>query len=139
MHDGPEDPCGEACELYEPQVGYCVGAAHDCEIALIPIPEWFRFRLTCHPAANDIPDVLPFLDRRLSYSWHRHWSFRFDAQQISHWSNDMRGVANSENFRIYRYRQVWSDDDLSGLVCFSFSQRPAAEATTPAPHSTVPA
>ena len=75
MHDSPEEPCGKASEPCKPQVGYCVGAAYDCEVSFIPIPEWLRLRVTCHTAANDFPDVLAFLDGRLSYSRHCHWTF----------------------------------------------------------------
>ena len=80
MHDCPEHPCREASESYKPQVGYCVCPAYDCEITLIPIPERFRFLLTCHPAPNDLRNVLALLDSRLSYARQRHRSFRFDAQ-----------------------------------------------------------
>src|SRR5262252_1958799 len=123
MHDSPNDPCREACELYEPQVGYCVCPAYDCEIALVPIPEWFRVSVTCHSLPNDISHVFTLLDRRLGYSWHRHRGFRFDAQQISHRSNDMCGVANSKDFPMSRDRQVWSYNDLSRSV--SFCSEPA--------------
>src|SRR5713226_7268507 len=82
MHDRPDEPCWEARELYKPQVGYCVCPAYDCEITLIPVPEWFRFPVTCHTAPNDISDVLALLYSRLSYSWHHHRSFRFDARPV---------------------------------------------------------
>src|SRR5215469_13833869 len=125
MHDRPDDPCWEARKLYKPQVGYCVCPAYDREIALIPIPELFRFSVTCHPPPNDISHVLALLDRRLSYSWHHHRGFRFDAQQISNWSNDMCGVANSKDFPMSRNRQVWSHNDLSRPVCFYFEPAPS--------------
>src|ERR1700756_4977027 len=118
MHDRPEDPCWEARELCKPQVGYCVCPAYDGEITLIPIPEWFRFRVTCNTAPNDISDVLALLDSRLSYSRHHHRCFRLDAQQISNRSNDMSGVPNSKDFRMSGHRQVWSNNDLSGPVRF---------------------
>ncbi len=118
MHDRPEDPCWEARELCKPQVGYCVCPAYDGEITLIPVPEWFRFPVCCHTAPNDIGDVLPLLDSRLSYSRHHHGSFRLDAQQISNRSNDMSGVPNSKDFRMSGHRKVWSNNDLSGPVCF---------------------
>ena len=120
MHGRPKGPRWEAREPYKPQVGYGIRPAYDREIPLIPVTEWFGFRVTCHPPPNDIRDVLALLDSGLSYAWHHHRSFRLDAQQISSGSNDMCGVANSKDLWKSRYRQVWSDDDLSGLVCFCF-------------------
>jgi hypothetical protein len=47
------------------QVGDGVGTAHDCEIALVPIPEGRRRRQSANPAANETNDVLTLLNGRL--------------------------------------------------------------------------
>src|SRR5215469_11557328 len=101
MHSGPEDPCREARKLYKSQIGHCVCAPYDCKVALIPVPEWRGFRATSHPTPNDMSHVLALLDRRLGYSRHHHWGLRFDAQQISNWSDDMCDVANCKDFRMF--------------------------------------
>ena len=45
-------------------------------------------------------------------------------QQISNWSNDVCGVADGKNVGMCGYRQVWPDNNLSGLVGFYFQPAP---------------
>ena len=61
MHDRPENPGWEAREFCKTQVGYSVCPAYDCEITLIPVPEWLRLPLTRYPylQLTDMPGFDP--------------------------------------------------------------------------------
>src|SRR5262249_16458785 len=113
MHNCPDDPCWETRELYQPQVSYCVCPAYDCEIALVPVPEWLTFSVSCGTTPNDISDVVAVLDGRLSHSRDDHGVFRLYAKQTPNGSNDMGGVGNCARFWMCGHRQVWADNDLS--------------------------
>src|SRR4029453_2407955 len=102
VHACPDNPRRKSGEPEHAKIGERVRTPRDREIALIPVPEGRRRRLSRPASSNQGCHVPSFLNGRLRNARHDHRLFGLDPQQIPRRRNDVRRATNCKNLRMTR-------------------------------------